>query len=490
MNNASEMRWEPEPGSFRDPAGYVFYRGGRVLRAVAPEAADEFRCILASNRIQDLMSGGRLVRTRILDRDEISDIVRERSTGDGFSDVVSYGAVAEHARVPFISYPYEWPFEALRAAALAHLSLHLDLLKDGFTLSDASAFNMQFNGVEPLHIDMLSVVRYEEGARWTGYGQFLRQFLNPLVLESATGLSFAPHYRATLDGVSADELVRILPWRFRLRPWSLVHVVAPAMLDRRARRIEENADASRLSALPKSRLVSLLEHLQRIVAGLKRPRNRTAPWLDYTVTNTYSQAEQEAKLSAVGSLCARFRPALVLDVGCNTGQYARAALDAGAGRVIGVDSDRAALDAAFLKARASKSRLLPLAVDIVNPSPSQGWAHSERKSFTERLEADALLALAILHHIVISHNVPLASAVRVLTSLAPRGMIEFVPKDDPQVLRLLRFRKDIFPDYNIETFRTLLAAHAQILSEIPLSEGGRTLFVYEGAERRQGEMCV
>lgn len=450
----------------------MFLAGERVYRTVSSLAAQDFGAVLASGVLERMTARKRLLATELLGETEASSLF-EAEEGNAPAHVLA------HPRIPLISYPYEWSFEALRKAALAHLELQLDLLKEGFTLSDASAFNMQFDGHEPVHIDVLSVIPYVEGERWIGYHQFQRQFLNPLVLEAVTGVSFAPWYRGSLDGLSSDELVRLLPWRTLARPSLLVHAVAPALFDRRAARAEPSASKSTLGALPKGRLVSLLEHLHRIVANLRKPRNRTTPWLDYEGVNTYSGEEREAKHDAVRAFVSEVQPRLLLDIGCNTGEYAAVAIAAGANRVVGLETDRAALDAAYLRATSMDLRFQPLAIDIANPSPAQGWRGRERGAFTDRLSADALIALAVLHHMVIAGNIPLPEATDFLVAVAPKGIIEFVPKQDRQVARLLRFRQDIFSDYDIDSFRNHLGAKAGIVSEQQITESGRTLFRYE-----------
>jgi ribosomal protein L11 methylase PrmA len=461
-----------DPASFRDPSGRVFLCDSHVYRTVSTAGLEAFTAAHQSGALRLMAEKGRLVETRIIDGEPAAHLVGSASHG------LAVAHVLQHPRLPVISYPFEWPYEALRAAALAHLDLHLDLIALGFTLSDGSAYNMQFDGPRPIHIDVLSVIPYSEGARWLGYGQFLRQFLNPLVFEAETGVSFAPWYRGSLDGMASDDVLRLLPWRSLTRPAHLMHVAAPALFDRRAARRAPRIDRDRLAPLPKTRLVGFLRHLRLLIAGLPAPHKRTSSWADYEQSNPYEKDERAKKRAAVRAFVSAMRPRLLLDLGCNTGLYSRIALQDGAERVVGLDTDRAALDACYLGAAREGVPLLTLAADITNPSPSQGWRGSERPSLVERLGCDALLALALLHHIVVRNNIALADAVRFLVSLAPRGLIEFVPKSDPQVARLLRLREDIFADYREDVFRAVLLESAAIVGETPLGEGGRRLFTY------------
>lgn len=462
-----------DPGSFRDPSGRVFVSDTHVYRAVSAVGQHAFKAAYDSGALRLMIDRRRLVGTRLIDGEPSALAVQQASDGRG-----KIAHVLEHQRVPIISYPFEWPFEALRAAAMAHLDLHLDLLQLGFTLSDASAYNMQFEGSHPIHIDALSVVPYSEGERWVGYDQFMREFLNPLVLEAETGASFAPWYRGSLNGLSSDDLLRLLPRRCLFRPAYLMHVAAPALLDRRVATIEPRIARTQLKPLPKTRLIGLLKHLRLLISGLPSPRKRLKVWAEYTENNTYADGERQAKRQTVAAFVNMTRPRTVLDIGCNTGTYSRVALAAGATRVVGLDTDRSALDICYLGAARDRLDLLPLAVDLTNPSPGQGWRNVERQALLDRLSCDALLALAVIHHIVMRNNVPLAEAIRHLVSLAPLGLIEFVPKTDPQVTRLLRLRRDVFHDYTVETCRTALLAVAQIISESDVSATGRRLFVY------------
>jgi SAM-dependent methyltransferase len=439
----------------------------RVYRTVSPAASKWFDEVWRSGVLNKLTDNGLLIET-----------LRADPVDPEITDLLSSGAaeVLSHPRLPFISYPYEWPFAALQAAALAHLRMHQEALDQGFTLCDASAFNMQFRRGAAFHIDVLSVVPYKEGSIFAGYGQFQRQFLNPLVLESVTGVSFAPFFRATLDGISSDDLFRLVPLRRLIKPSYLLHIVATALYGRRASRGEL---PSKIAPLPKQRLVGMLRHLESTIAGIRSRHNRLAQWQDYETTNTYAGEEREAKHREVAAFCTKVRPTEIIDVGCNAGEYSFAALENGALRAIGIDLDRAALDTAFERAVARRLDFLPLALDITNPSPGQGWRGLERSSFHARNRSDALLALAVIHHMVIGRNIPVRDAIEGLVALAPRGLIEFVPKSDPQVGKLLRLREDIFPDYRLEVFRSELERLATIVSDRQITASGRRLFWYE-----------
>lgn len=456
-----------DPASFRDPLGCVLHAGNRIYRVLSPQGRDWLSRVWDSGIVARLTEAGFLIETR---RIADTDAARHMLNGDGI-------ALLEHERLPLVSYPYEWTFAGLKKAALLHLDLHLALLDEGFTLSDATAFNVQFRGTRPVYIDVLSIAPYREGEPFAGYGQFQRQFLNPLVLEAERGVSPNAAYRGSLDGLSSEDVWGLLPLRRKLKPAYWTHIGLTARYDRKI----ASAATTKMPApprLPKARLVALLRHLHIVIAALTPKAARRSVWTTYMENCLYAAAETAAKMSAIARFCQTVQPRCILDVGCNVGVHAAHALANGAAAAIGIESDRGAAESAFARADKANLNFLPLNVDFANPSPSQGWGNVERAGLFERLRADALLALAVIHHLCIGRNIPLADAVSRLVDLAPRGLIEFVPKQDPQVQRLLRYRPDVRTDYTVESFRSALEARSKIVSETEITSSGRRIFEY------------
>jgi ribosomal protein L11 methylase PrmA len=270
-------------------------------------------------------------------------------------------------------------------------------------------------------------------------------------------------------------LARLLPLRARLRPSLQLQVFLPARFSNAG---VEKASAGRpVRPLPKPAFVEMLKQLRRMIAALA-PKRRQTTWSTYTRTTSYSDPAARAKQDFVREFAASVRPQLLADIGCNDGEYSRLALEAGAKSVVGLDSDRTSLDQAFKAARQQDLAFLALNVDIANPSPGQGWGGRERAALTERLLPQALIALAVVHHLAIARNIPLDGVVASLVAIAPAGVLEFVPKDDPMVERMLKRRDDIFPDYDVEHFRSAILRHARIVREQPLPDSKRMLFWY------------
>lgn len=459
------------PSSFRDPAGVVLSSGGRIFRTVEACALDDFGSLSASGLLQALPSTGKLVECHQIDASEVPSELRSRLPE-------ANRLFLEHPRLPFISYPYEWPFALLRRAALHHIDLQLELLSSNFTLCDASAYNVQFIGTRPIFIDVLSIRPYKAGSYWTGYRQFCEQFLNPLLLTAKLGVPFQPWYRGHAEGVPVAEMAQLLPTRSHLSPRLHLHVLMHARMAKAADiRLPTNISVTS-RPMTKAALVWLLNNMRACVAGLAI-RNTESTWSDYAQQAPYSMEAAELKHAFVAAYAAEVRPDMVVDLGCNSGDYAATALAAGARRAVGTDLDLNALDEAVKAADARSLDFLPLVVDVLDPSPGQGWAGRERQSFQERLNAQGILALALLHHMVIGRNVPLSQAVDWLVALAPTGVIEFVPRTDPMVHGMLAARSDPFEAYTEEHFRYLLARRAVVVRSQRISETGRTVFQYE-----------
>lgn len=462
------MWLERDPASFRDPSGHVYEADGRIFRTVTEYHREDYEFVRDSGALAEPTRRGWLIGAEELPPDALAATPSEAVY------------VLEHPRIPLISYPYEWCFDMLRDAALLHLDLQRQLLDHDISLSDASAYNVQFVGPEPVFIDYLSPRRYRHGELWYGHRQFCEQFLNPLLLDASLGIPFNSWLRGSLTGIATLDLNRALPFH---RKWSwrvLSHVTLPARLQRSM--LEGNKSGFRgdgSGRLPPAGYRGLLTQLRDWIAGLRPKAAAGSTWGDYPETGPYSETEETAKRRFVADFIAQVRPKTLLDLGCNTGEYAEIALAAGAQYVIGCDTDPGALSGAYARAKAQGLNLLPLYLDAANPSPDQGWNQSERKGFRARTTADAILALAFLHHPVIGHNLPLEQVVSWLVESAPFGVIEFVPKSDPMIRKMLAFREDIFRDYDETRFVAALEDQARIIGRKRITATGRCLYSFE-----------
>jgi SAM-dependent methyltransferase len=463
VSDASDVR---DPASFRDPAGYVVRSGERILRIVTPVGIESWNRVVETGAVGALEDAGFMVKSQ------------PQSTGAGIADAA---LVLEAERIPFISYPYEWSFGQLRAAALLTLDAHLLALDHNATFSDASAYNVQFVAGQPVLIDMLSVVPYSDGAYWDGYTQFCRHFLNPLLLTARCGVDYSIMLRSDLEGIDAETVDRLLGWRSKLAPSVFWHVHLAARFQRRARSqppVVMSKTAAR-RPLPRQALRGLLSNMRNLIAGLSPSGHRQTIWGSYAEHNTYAVNEQEAKKRFLAEAVAKVKPAMALDLGCNTGEYSAVMAAAGAGYVVGLDNDPVAIDRAYAATVAQLRNCLPLHTDLANPSPAQGWRGQERQRLEDRGKFGFVAALAVLHHLVIGRNVPLDDAIGWIMSLAPAGVIEWVEKSDQTVQLMLANRRDIFVGYTHEAFLEAVSRRAAIVRSEQISAGGRTLIAYQ-----------
>ena len=454
------MDGQPLDSSFRDPSGFVFTRNGVLYRQVNRVFRDEFEAVTASG-LYDELAGSRLMVPHRLASLDLA------ASGEAV-------AVLEPEPIPFISYPYEWSFGQLRDAGLLTLELQERALVRGLTLRDASAYNVQFDGGRPVFIDTLSFEPRKEGAPWMAYRHFCEHFLLPLALMSRVDIGLGSLLRTHLDGVPLELGARLLGARSWRSLGLLFHVRLHAAAQRRYRDRTPGAAAQR--PVNAGTLLGLVRSLRAGIEGLKWNPAGTE-WSDYTSDNNYTAAAAGSKRELVTDLLRVRGVRTVWDLGANTGEYSRAAR-AVAERVVAFDVDPAAVELNYRRVRAEdEGGILPLLMDLTNPSPALGWAHRERHSLEQRGPADALLALALVHHLAIGHNLPLGRIAEFFARLGRTLVIEFVPKSDSQVQRMLRSRPDIFPCYTREGFEAAFRTSFEIDAVHPVAGSERLLYL-------------
>jgi ribosomal protein L11 methylase PrmA len=455
------------PGSYRDPSGQVYIGDEKVFRSVYSLRAENFKKILSDNIINESVNADYLVPTQVVDNEELRRKLK-----------CSY--VLQHEKIPFISYPYEWSFSELKEAALHHLKFHKYLLERGYSLSDASAYNIQFIGNKPIFIDVLSIVPYQDGDLWMGYKQFCEQFLNPLLLTSLKGINFNSWYRGAVEGITTKDLLSVLSLKQRLN-WRIftfltLYQKAGNQVVKNPKNAQRKATQGQ-KAIPKKSYIAMLTQLMAWIERLE-PHVEKTVWSEYADNNTYAKVERDEKEKYIREFVSRNKIKTVVDLGCNTGVYSIAAANAGAEYIIGFDFDHNALEKAYNRARDEGVDFLPLWLDASNPSPSQGWLESERESFSRRFHAEGVIALAFEHHLAIAKNIPLEQVVSWITSIADQGVIEFIPKNDQTITEMLSTREDIFPGYCESSFESALTKCVTIVNKKVISNSGRVLYEF------------
>lgn len=438
-----------DPGSLRDPAGQVYLAGERVLRRLDSPLNEATETLL-----RDLVQKGDLIAYR------------------GFSDAGAYWL--ESDRLAPWSYPYEWTASQLADAALLTLRLAHAAVARGFSLKDATPFNVQFQGAVPIFIDLLSFEPRLLENPWVAYHQFCAEFLGPLALAHYLGDSAAQRLTTASVAMPLQTVSRCLPMRSWLRPALLLHLHlhARAGLSTRAAQVNQSA---RLSSRA---LLALLEGLERTVHGLRDGRSPTF-WQNYYGTLPgYAGADFESKRAIVTRFLQQVgRVNVALDLGCNTGTFSRL-LENYADKVVAVDSDAGAVDALYRQLSTEQNRrILPLCQNLLSPSPSIGWRNRERSSFLERVKPGVTLALALVHHLAISGGISLEEIAAWLASFSNTIIIEWVPPDDVMAQQLLRRIPQLHERYRTDLFLSAMGKHYEVVSQAKVGESARTLFL-------------
>ena len=456
-----------EPGSFRDPDSRVFTTDGRILRLLSEQGLADWRALSSSPLFAELVSEGKLVGTR-----EADDLPAPR---DGLYRGVA--AVLEHDVIPVVSYPYEWTFGMLRDAALLQLELVRRALGAGMILKDSSPYNVQFRGVEPVFVDVGSFEQLRPGEPWAGYRQFCMLFLYPLLLQAWKDIPFQPWLRGRIDGISPQECRSVLSTRDLFRRGAFTHVALHSSLERRYE--EKDTDVKRElkdAGFGKELILANVRRLERLVSRLRWQPSHSA-WSAYEPTTSYSEPDAERKAQFVAQAIGAEQPRRVWDLGCNDGRHARIAAET-AEVVVAVDADPVVVDRLYRSLREEgATTILPLTMNLVDPSPGLGWKGLERRSLPDRGSPDLVLCLALLHHVSIGGNVPVAEFLDWLRGLSAALVIEFPAPEDPMVSRLLaRKRPGDHPDYRREWFERCLHERFDVVRTEVLSSGTRVLY--------------
>lgn len=450
---------EYSPSSFRDPGGFVFHDNGIIYRQINLISKENYDYLLSSGLYQKLLSEGLLVEHNEVD-------VPPPGPSSAYK-------VIKPKKIDFISYPYEWCFSQLKAAALATLKIQRMAMEHGMSLRDASAFNIQFEHGRPILIDTLSFEKYTEGEPWVAYRQFCQHFLGPLALMSYRDVRLNELMRIHIDGIPLDLASNLLPFRTRLILSLLIHIhlharsqkiYADKVIDKKRRRMSRWA------------FWGLIDNLTSAIKRLNwRPKG--TEWADYYCKTNYSNEAFRHKEQIINDYLEEIDPKTVWDLGANEGAFSRVAGKKGI-KTIAFDIDPAAVEINYLKSiKNSEANILPLLIDINNPSPAIGWGNLERMSLEERGPVDAVLALALLHHLAISNNLPFNKLAAYLCKLGGALIIEFIPKNDSQVQKLLATRKDIFTAYTQPAFENEFKKYYRIMKSTKIRETERSLYL-------------
>jgi hypothetical protein len=459
MNKTSK---EIVSSSFRDPAGFLFTDQDILYRQINPSGFEDYFLLLNSGLYEELISSNFLIP--------------HEEQGKYDKESPPDKIIIKPEPIAFISYPYEWGFSQIKDAALLTLDIQLASIRKGLSLKDSSAYNIQFHNGKPILIDTLSFECYQEGHPWAAYRQFCQHFLCPLALMAYTDVRLSQLSRVYIDGIPLDLASKLLPRKTSLNLALNMHIHLHAKSQ--TQYADKEIDRSKPQRkMQKHQLLGLVENLKSAIKKLVwQPGNTN--WAEYNQFHNYTPEALQHKSEIVLNFLHKTDSQKIWDLGANTGRFSRIASQQNI-RTMAFDNDPGAVEINYLKAiEEGDQYLLPLITDLTNPSPGLGWAHTERQSLLSRGPADAVLALALVHHIVIGNNIPLRNLVEFLRNICSWLIIEFIPKEDPQVKKLLQVRKDIFTDYNRMNFLNEFNDQFELIAQEKIRETTREIFLF------------
>lgn len=457
-----------DPASFRDPAGYVFHRTGRVFRAIDGASRCVLRNLADDPAFADLWTDGLLASCHFVDDAEFS--------ADLAADHSGHLYFLEHDPIQPITYPYEWSVSMLADAAILTLNLQMRLIKGGYSLKDATAYNVQFVDGRPVFIDHLSIERPNRLDIWPALGQFSQMFLFALLLCVRYRWDVRTYFLANPAGLPAERVAAIVGTFGRLRPSMWLDVTLPWLLGRTS--AGERLDTNEMLERSNRNTAGQMFNLKRLRSKVEKLASRYRPqgsWTTYTSTCRYGKTASEQKLAAVREFLLASRPAAVLDLGCNTGEFSFLASECGAA-VVAVDADHDAIEVLYRSLRENPARITPMVVDLSSPSPGIGFRNCERRAFHERVDGDCVLALALVHHLMVTENLPVAAIRDMLWEMTRDSLVlEFVPHDDVMFKELLKRRVGEFRPVFLNAFLDIFGERFQLIRQVPLPGSTRTL---------------
>lgn len=451
------------PSSFKDPAGFIFEADGKVYRQVNKCYAENYGLCESSNLYTSLIKEEKLIAHKALPHN--------------FTGSNDWYITLLPQQLHIVSYPYEWCFDQLRDAALLTLEVLKTSMKHGMVLKDATPFNIEFIKGKPIFIDTLSFEKYDSLKPWVAYRQFVECFFVPLILASYKSTAFIRHLQLHPEGIQTSFAAKMLPFTSRFRLSLFLHIFLPGSI--KNKKLKNDASQSNFS---QQKLLNIITDLQSALGSLQCVKHNS-DWNNYYTETILSDAYLKAKLLIVVDWIKLVRGNAIIDVGTNTGAFALAAAEK-FDHVIAIDSDERCINDLYVKCKAeNRNNIYPLWVDVTNPTPAIGWANTERESFITRCKADAVMALAVIHHLVIGKNISLRQTVELFSSMGSILIIEFIPKDDPKVEEMLNRRKDVFEEYNEDNFELYFSKEFLIIKKEKIEFSSRTIYLMQ---KKQG----
>lgn len=452
--------------SFRDRNGYCYEDNGVVYRKVNLSYKENYDLLFNSGLYKELTDKNYLVA-----HEESENSIAENNTYK----------IIKPEQIPLITYPYEWSFSQLKDAALLTLKIQHIALKYNMNLKDASAYNVQFLRGKPVFIDTLSFEKYKENEPWVAYDQFCRHFLAPLVLMAYTDIRCNLILKNYIDGIPLDYAEKMLPLKAKMKPLIYMNICLQAKYQKKYESSDTNFREN--AKIAKDKLMLMNQQLQDLVNSLQFPGPETE-WGEYYTFTNYNDKAFESKKSIINNFIDLISPNTLWDLGANNGLFTRIASKK---NILSwaFDIDPTACEKNYNQVKHEKEAFItPVLFDLTNPSPSIGFANKERLNLASRNKPDMVMALALIHHIAISNNVPFDKIAEFFSSLSENLIIEFVPKEDSKVQKLLMTREDIFDDYNQDCFENSFSKYYELIKKEPVQESLRIIYLFRRIENR------
>ena len=449
-----------DPASYKDPAGFIFTHEANVYRHVHTSYANEYDLLMQSGLYSSLTQ-----KKWLIQHQEIHQNLS--GSTDFYKTLLPW-------QLPFISYPYEWSFDMLKDAALLTLWICQEAIRFGMVLKDATAFNVQFVNSRPLFIDTLSFEKYDASRPWVAYRQFCEMFLSPLLLTHYAGTDMNKLLLAYSEGIPVPVCSRLLPFKSRFNLLSLLHIHLQSSVRTDAKTSTHPHSFSR------QKLLNILQHLTRGISALTAGTAKST-WSDY-YSNTIKSQEYLTEKELVFRKILKQIPVVgtAIDIGANNGFFSKMLADRN-WKVIASDFDNHAVNDLYIQLKKEPdTSILPLAIDISNPSPAIGWENTERKAFLKRGCYDLVVALALVHHLAIGKNISFKQIATCLNVMCTQYLIiEYVERQDEKVKVLLERKELTYDKYIKEEFEKQFSVYFAIVTSSSLSNGLRTIYLWK-----------
>ena len=452
--------------SYRDPSGFIFTKDNIIFRAINNIYKENYIYFMESGLYKELCSKNYIIPHE--ETEELNNIISDENIFK----------IIKPKKIPFITYPYEWCFSQLKDAAILTLKIQKIALKYNMILKDASAYNIQFLDGKPIFIDTLSFEMYNGDSTWIAFNQFTKHFIVPLILMSYKDIRLNQLLISNIDGIPVDLANNILPISSKLNPFVFMNIKMQTKFQKKYENKDQNVVENKDINNNKDKLINLNIYLQDNLNKLKLKLKNTE-WGEYYSDTNYDDISFQHKKTIVEDFINISNPTSLWDFGANNGLFTRIASNKNINS-LAFDIDPLACEFNYNQIKENNEKnILPVLFDLTNPSPSIGWANEERDSISYRDKPNIIMALALIHHLAISNNLNFDKIANYFSSLSKKLIIEFVPKEDSQVQKLLLTRKDIYEEYNIEHFETSFSKYYKIINKKNINNSKRTIYLME-----------